>query len=189
MTLTSALPEKTYNLHSLLEHIEPHVGWGPIIGQNMLVEILSPTDAEEEPPGHHRGARRRRVSDNRRVRPYQRTRHARPQAEAISHLGDCADDAPNEGALPLAICPGMKVVGDEGKCETHLLCSLRVAHEVGRRSALRWKVRSRNPSCMLFVWRRDALWFPQFSQEYLITPYTGNGHPSLQQIPFRAPRA
>jgi hypothetical protein len=43
----------------------------------MFVEILAPTNAQEEAAGHHCGTRRRSVRNNRGVHSYQWARYAR----------------------------------------------------------------------------------------------------------------
>src|SRR5919197_3301881 len=62
--------------------------------------------------------------------PHERAGHAGPDAQSLAGLGNPAEDAPDEGALPLAVDPGVVVIGDQGKGEAGFLGPPGVADQV-----------------------------------------------------------
>ena len=53
----AALPHPAHDLDRLLEHLQPHVGLGPVVAEDVLAERLAGPDAEREAPveQHRRG--------------------------------------------------------------------------------------------------------------------------------------
>ena len=48
VALLAALPQRADDLDRLLEHLQPHVGLGPAVAEDVLVERLAAADAEAE---------------------------------------------------------------------------------------------------------------------------------------------
>src|SRR5439155_19000271 len=94
--------------------------------------VLAGAAAEEEATGEQTRTRGCRVRHDRRVDADQRACHARSDPEAGGRLRDAADHRPHERAVPLAVDPGMDVVGDEAEAEARFFGELRVADQVGR---------------------------------------------------------
>jgi len=99
MGALAALPQQPDHLHRLLEHLEADVGAGPSIAEDMLVERLARAHAEPEAPRHHRGHRRRRLGDDRRMDADRRTRHRGVDTQVARLGGDPAEHGPDEGTL------------------------------------------------------------------------------------------
>ena len=106
--------------------------------EDVLVQVLATTDAEEEAAGSMQAGRRSGVGDDRRVDPDQRAGDARPQGQVLRHLRDATDHAPDERALTLLVDPRVVVVRDHRELEAGLLRQPRVPHEVVG-GALRWR--------------------------------------------------
>jgi len=127
-----AAPELAHHVDGLLEHLEPHVAAGPLVAEDVLVEVLARADAEEEPARHHRGRRGGRLRDERGVDPDQRARDAGAETDAVRRLGDSADHAPHERRVSLLVHPRVEVIGDDEVLEPRVLGGLRVLDEIAR---------------------------------------------------------
>src|SRR5205085_9058592 len=110
---------------------------GPPVAEDVLVEVLSGADAEEEPPRHHARGGCGGLRHERGMDPGRGTGHRGPEAEALRRSCDAADHAPDERALSLSVRPRMEVVGDRAELEAGLLGTLRVADEIRRGVFLR----------------------------------------------------
>src|SRR5918992_2914610 len=136
VALVAALPEEMNHLDRLLEHLEPHLPFGPAVPEDVLVQVLARADAEEKASGQHGGRRRRSLGDDRRMNADRGARHAGSEAEALGGLRDTSDHRPDEGGVPLLVHPGMEVIGDERVGEPRLLRGRGVADEIERRVLL-----------------------------------------------------
>jgi hypothetical protein len=92
----------------------------------VLVQVLACADPEEEASRHHRGARRRRLGDDRGMDPDQRARDAGSEPQLFGLARDPANHAPDERALTLAVDPWMEVIRDQSEGEARLLRRARV---------------------------------------------------------------
>src|SRR5258706_6902763 len=129
----AAPPEEPQDLDRLAEHLPAHLDGRPVPPQNMLVQIFPGAEAEKKTVRHHEGARGRGLGDDRRVGAQGGTGDAGPERQAPRRLGNAADHAPDERAVPLAPDPRMDVIGDEREGEPAVLGDAREAHEIGRR--------------------------------------------------------
>src|SRR5438477_7238578 len=121
MALQAALPEEPDHGDSLFEHLLADVRRRPSAANDVLVEVLTCPNAEEETILEHEGDGGGGLRDDRRVDAYTRARDARADAKPFRGLRDSAEDRPHEGALPLRVDPGMEVVGDQSEGEAGLL--------------------------------------------------------------------
>lgn len=55
VALRAAFPEEPHHLDRLFEHLQAHVGRGPAVAQDMLVQVLAGADAEVKPAFEHHG--------------------------------------------------------------------------------------------------------------------------------------
>src|SRR2546423_15433223 len=74
MAYRLAAPEEADDLDGFLEHLEPNIHLGPMVAEDVLVQVLPRADAQKEASGHHHGGRPRRLRDDGRMRPDQPTR-------------------------------------------------------------------------------------------------------------------
>jgi hypothetical protein len=76
-TLYRPIPIEAHDLYGLFEHLQAHVGGGPPVSEDVLVEVLTGADAEgEASPQHHR-RRRRGLGYDGRMYTHRRTGYAR----------------------------------------------------------------------------------------------------------------
>ena len=120
VAVLAALPQRAHDLDRLLEHLQAHVGLGPVVAEDVLVERLAAADAEvEAPPVQDRAGRgglRDRPRDG-----CARSGRSRPSSRAGSVAsGERADDRPHERAVALLVVPGVVVVGDPERVEARL---------------------------------------------------------------------
>ena len=85
-----------HDLDRLLEHLQAHVGLGPVVAQDVLVERLAGADAEREAAVEQDGRRGRGLGDDRRVDAHRRAGHAGGDVHAGRRLGERADHRPHE---------------------------------------------------------------------------------------------
>jgi hypothetical protein len=112
----AALPEQPDDLDGLLERLEPDVGLGPAVAEDVLVERLARSDAEREAALVHNTAGGSGLGDDRGVDAHRRAGHAGRHWEA-ARLGERAEDGPHEGAVALLVVPGVVMVGDPQRVE------------------------------------------------------------------------
>src|SRR5690606_24219387 len=127
--LQPTLPEQADHLYSFLQ---PRLTVGyrrPSITEDVLVQVLAAADAERKPAGQERCRRRGRLGDARRMGPSGGAGDGCDDLQTIRPLRDGAEHAPHEGAMALAIDPGVVVVGDAGEAEARRLGSLGVIDE------------------------------------------------------------
>ena len=136
VVLVAALPEQADDLDGLFEHVLALVRCRPAGPDHVLVEVLAGAHAEEEATRHHRSCGGGRMGDDRRVGADGRAGDARTQAEVARGLGDGADHAPHERALPLAVGPRVEVVRDQGVLEAGHLAEQGLAHQLQGRVLL-----------------------------------------------------
>jgi hypothetical protein len=127
-----SFPELPDQLDRFLEHLEPDARRRPAIPVNVLVQILTRPDSQEEPALEHRPDGRRSLSDDRRMHTDQRARDTGADAHSLCRDCDAAEHAPDEGTLPLVVDPRMEVIGDQREREPSFLCVSRILHEVQR---------------------------------------------------------
>jgi hypothetical protein len=82
VAVLAARPQRAHDLDGLLEHLQAHVGLGPVRAEDVLVERLAAADPEVEAALEQHGAGRRRLGDHRRVDANGRARHARGHRQA-----------------------------------------------------------------------------------------------------------
>src|SRR3954452_6232454 len=102
-----ALPQGSDDVDRLLEHLATDRDARPAVSEDVLVEVLSRADAEEEAAGHHGRGRGGGLRDERGMDARRRTRHRGAETESIRRRRDAADHAPHERALALSVGPGM----------------------------------------------------------------------------------
>jgi hypothetical protein len=125
----AALPQVAHDLDGLLEHLQAHVGLGPVRAEDVLVERLARADAEVEAAAEHDCARRRGLGDDRRVDADRRAGHAGGDNQ-IGCLGYRPDHRPDEGAVALLVVPRVVVVGDPQRVEARRLGAPRLLDEL-----------------------------------------------------------
>ena len=131
VALLPALPERADDLDGLLEHLQPHVGLGPAVAEDVLVERFAAADAEREPPVVQDAAGRRGLSDDRRMDPDRRTGDAGGDGQARGRA-ERADHGPHEARVALLVVPGVVVVGDPERVEAGLLGLLGLLDQLAR---------------------------------------------------------
>ena len=135
VALVAALPQQPDHLDRLLEHLQPNVGLGPAVAEDVLVERLPAADAELEAALVQHAAGRRRLRDDRRVDADRRAGDAGRHWEA-GRLGERADDRPHERAVALRVVPRVVVVGDPQCVEAGRLGSARLLDQLARTELL-----------------------------------------------------
>jgi len=131
MALLAALPQQADHLDSLLEHLQAHVGLGPAVAQDVLVERLAAADAEPEAPLVHDRASRGGLRDDGRVDAHGGAGDAGGDRQ-LGDLSERPDDRPHERAVPLLVVPRVVVVGDPQRMEARLFGAPRLVDELTR---------------------------------------------------------
>ncbi len=131
----AALPQRADDLDGLLEHLQAHVGLGPAVAEDVLVERLAAAHAEVEAPVEQHGARGGGLGDDRRVDAHRRAGDARRDRQRRG-LRERADDRPHEGAVALLVVPRVVVVGDPQRVEAGRLGAAGLVDEVAGRELL-----------------------------------------------------
>src|SRR4029453_10135335 len=121
MALIAASPEEPDHLDRFLEPLVAHFPFRPARADDVLVEVLSRSDAEEEAPGHQCRGGRRGLGDDGRMDPHRRTGDCGADLEAARARADRTDRGPDEGALPLPVRPWMEVIRDQSEGEATVL--------------------------------------------------------------------
>ena len=103
-----------------------------MLPENVLVQILSGSDSEEEAARHGGGRRGRRLRDDRGMDSHGRASDAGADSQPLGLASDAAEYRPDEGAFSLAADPWVIVVRDESEGEPDFLGSSRIADEVPR---------------------------------------------------------
>src|SRR4030095_15515421 len=88
---------------------------GPMVAENMLIEILARPDPEEEPSRHHGRGRGRSLRKDGRADAHRRRGSAGAELERLCARGTPPEHTPDKGTLPLLVDPGVIVVGNKGK--------------------------------------------------------------------------
>src|SRR5215208_1674794 len=148
--LVGALPQQPYHLNRLFHHLQPHVGWWPVVPEYVLVEVLTAADPKPEATLHHRRRSRCGLGDYGRVDADNGSGDTGAETYTFGGGDDTPYHAPHERALALRVNPGMVMVRDPGGGEArflrpvgvpdhfvggHLLAGERVSH-LGHRLTL-----------------------------------------------------
>ena len=104
-------PQLAHQRDGFLEHLQTHVGVGPRIAEDVLVERLAGADAEDEAALVLQGRRRRRLGDDGGMDAQRRTGHARDDRQR-DRLRQRADHAPHERTVALGVNPRVVMIGD-----------------------------------------------------------------------------
>ena len=130
--LRAAPPQQPHHFDGLLEHLAAHAARGPSVTQDVLVQRLAGTDAEEEAPRHHHGRRGGGLRDHGRVDARGGAGHGRSHVDPVGDGRDPAQHGPDERALPLTVRPWVVVVGDGDEAEPDLLRTRGAPHHADR---------------------------------------------------------
>ena len=101
----------------------------PAVAEDVLVQVLAGSHAQEEAALEHLLGGRGGLGDYRRVDPDQGTGDAGADAKPAGRLGDGAERRPDEWTLALLVDPRVVVVGDRGEAEARLLGHRGLSHQ------------------------------------------------------------
>ena len=137
VALRAALPQLSDHLDRLLEHLQAHIGVGPGVAEDVLVEGLAAAHSERElaVEQHRRG--RGGLRDHRRMDPHRRTGHGGGDVHARNRRRDRADRRPDKRTVALLMIPRVVVIGDPQALEPGVVCSDRLGDQIPRAPLLR----------------------------------------------------
>ncbi len=116
----ATLPEKAHHLDGFLQHLQAHVGRGPAVAQDVLVQVLAGADAEVKASFEHHGGGRRGLGHDGGVDAHGGAGHGGGNRQR-GHLGEGPDHRPHKRAVTLLTDPRMVVVRDPERLKSGLL--------------------------------------------------------------------
>ncbi len=110
VTLHAPFPERPDHFYRLLEHLNPDPRRRPVTVEDVFVEVLARSKPENEPSRHHGPGSSCSLRNDAGVYSHRRAGDSRYQLQVCRHLGDAAEDSPDERTLTLPVCPGVVVI-------------------------------------------------------------------------------
>ena len=125
-------PKLPHYVNCLLQHPATNFRRRPPLSQDVLVQVLTRSDAKKEAALEEGRSRRGRLGHDCRMNANSWTGNARTDSKLACASCDRPEHRPDKRALALRVNPRVEVIGDQSKWEPGLFGSTRVSDQIGR---------------------------------------------------------